>query len=153
MFERRLRLIMVLMLLPIIAVVARLVQLQILEGDRYVKRAEAMLIKPMRLYPCLRGEIVDCEGTRLAYDAESWDICVHYGILSGAEDHLRAMARDRLKRRGLARTADNIAEEIDKLGLDINESWCAIARLTGRRVEDLDAVREERLRQVHRIKA
>jgi len=144
---------MVLMLLPIIAVVARLVQLQILEGDRYAKRAEAMLIKPIRLYPCLRGEIVDCEGTRLAYDAESWDICVHYGILSGAEDHLRAMARDRLKRRGLPRTADNVAEEMDKLGLEINESWCAIARLTGKQVGELDAVREKRLRQVQRIKA
>jgi penicillin-binding protein 2 len=152
MFERRLRLVMVLMMIPAIAVIARLVQLQIMEGDRYANKAEAMLIKPMRLYPCLRGEIVDCEGTRLAYDAESWDICVHYGILSGSEDHLRAMARERLRKQNLPRTADNVAEEMHKLVLEINESWRAIARLTGKQVEDLDAVRERRLRQVQRIK-
>lgn len=143
---------MVLMVIPAIAVIARLVQLQIMEGDRYANKAEAMLIKPMRLYPCLRGEIVDCEGTRLAYDAESWDICVHYGILSGSEDHLRAMARERLRKQNLPRTADNVAEEMHKLVLEINESWHAIARLTGKQVEDLDAVREQRLRQVQRIK-
>ncbi|HPD31383.1 MAG TPA: penicillin-binding transpeptidase domain-containing protein [Phycisphaerae bacterium] len=152
MFERRLRLIMVLMVMPVIAVTARLVQLQILEGEEYASKAEALLIKPMRLYPCLRGEIVDSEGVRLAYDAESWDICVHYGILSEAEDHLRAMARERLGRRGIPRTADNVAEEMHKLGIEINESWHAIARLTGRQVEELDAVRERRLRQVQRIK-
>lgn len=143
---------MFLMVIPAIAVVARLAQLQILKGDYYQATAEAMLIKPMRLYPCLRGEIVDCEGTRLAYDAESWNICVHYGILAGDEDHLRAMARDRLKRRGLPRTADNIAEEKDRLLCEINESWGAIARVTGKRPEELDTVREERLRQVQRIK-
>lgn len=152
MFERRLRLIMVLMVIPAVAVIARLVQLQIVEGEQYASKAEALLIKPMRLYPCLRGEIVDAEGARLAYDAESWDICVHYGILSEAEDHLRAMARERLRRRGVPRTADNVAEEMHKLGIEIDESWHAIARLTGRQVEDLDAVRERRLRQVQRIK-
>ena len=103
MFERRLRLIMLLMVLPAIAVIARLAQLQILKGNYYQATSEAMLIKPIRLYPCLRGEIVDCEGTRLAYDAESWNICVHYGILSGDEDHLRAMSRDRLKLRRFLR--------------------------------------------------
>jgi cell division protein FtsI/penicillin-binding protein 2 len=74
MFERRLRLILILMTLPAMAVIARLVQLQVLEGSHYQDISKALLIKPERLYPCLRGEIVDCEGTRLAYDAESWNI-------------------------------------------------------------------------------
>lgn len=153
MFERRLRLILILMLAPAVAVIARLVQLQIIEGAQYQATAEAMLVKPMRLYPCLRGEIIDCEGSRLAYDAESWNICVHYGILSRDEDHLRAMARNRLKARGVPRTGDNIAEEMDRLEGEINQSWAAIARISGRSLEQLDAIREERLRQVQRIKA
>jgi penicillin-binding protein 2 len=153
MFERRLRLILILIVLPAMAIIGRLVQLQIFEHTQYQATAEAMLIKPLRLYPCLRGEILDCEGTRLAYDAESWNVCVHYGILSRDEDHLRSLAKDRLKARGLPRNSDNIAEEKDRLECEIAASWTAIARVTGKTVEELEAVREERLRQVQRVKA
>lgn len=154
MFERRLRLVIVLMLLPALAVVARLAQLQIMEAAQFQKIALNMLNKPMRLYPCLRGEILDCEGTRLAYDAESWSICIHYGILSRDEDYLRKMAREELKKRQILRPgSDAVADEIERIEKAIDESWTAIARVTERRVEDLDAIREERLRQVQRIKS
>jgi penicillin-binding protein 2 len=152
MFERRLRLILVLMVLPVLAIAARLVHLQVIEAAEYQDAADKMLIKPVRLYPCLRGDIVDSQGVKLAYDSESWSICVHYGILSKDRDHLRALAQQRLKDRGVPRTTENKLREMVQLEQEIDASWHAISRLTGKPIEELEAVRAKRIAEVQRIK-
>jgi len=62
MFERRLKFLLVLLTLPAVAIVLRLVQLQAAHGGDYQRRSEALLRKPARFFPCLRGNITDHEG-------------------------------------------------------------------------------------------
>ena len=152
MFENRLRLLLLIFLLPVIAVVARLAQLQILRAESYRNTAQAMLIKPKRLYPCLRGDIVDRQGQLLAGDAESWDISVHYGALSKSETYLRSLAQKRLRARGVKRTEDHLAAEIEQLTLEMADAWVTIADLTGTPIAELDRIAERRIYKVELTK-
>jgi len=81
MFERRLRILMFLLALPVVAVLVRLAQLQILCADHYRREARNMLSRRPRYFPCLRGDITDRLGRQLAYDAPAWDICLDYEII------------------------------------------------------------------------
>ena len=88
MFERRLKVLLVILALPTALLVLRLVELQIIHAAAYQRDARQMLIRPARFFPCLRGSITDRHGRPLAYDAPTWDLAVHYGVLTGDEKHL-----------------------------------------------------------------
>ncbi len=82
MFERRLK---VLLLLPGLcgaAIVWRLFTLQVFGGAEYRDMAEAALIAPRRFLPPLRGRILDRTGRVLVSDEPAHDVTVHYGVIS-----------------------------------------------------------------------
>lgn len=139
MFERRLKILLIVLSVPAAAIVLRLVQLQVLEGESYAAAGKRMLARPPQYFPCLRGEIHDHEGRRLAYDAPAWDICVRYEALSGDSESLRLMARR------MRLTATPAREQIDA-------GWQSIARLTETPIEELDDQAEVIRRRVRRIK-
>ena len=61
MFERRLRILLVLLALPVAAIALRLVHLQVVNASDYREEAAGLLLKDVVYDPCLRGEIVDHE--------------------------------------------------------------------------------------------
>ena len=74
--------------------VARLFQLQILHNRTYADEARRVLMKPVRHLPFVRGTIRTADGTVLASDQPSWDVCLHYRMLSGDEQYLAALVEE-----------------------------------------------------------
>ncbi|HQA43339.1 MAG TPA: penicillin-binding transpeptidase domain-containing protein [Phycisphaerae bacterium] len=141
MFERRLKVLLILLAVPTAGIVLRLVQMQALQGDYHQATAEKMMRRQAaRYFPCLRGEIQDHEGRRLAFDAPAWDICVRYEVIADDARSLRSMA----KRLGLPR--DEPTRE------QIRASWQAISELTGTSMDELQEWQERTRRRVHLIK-
>lgn len=93
MFERRLRILLLILALPAAAVAYRLVDLQVRNADQYREATENMLYLEPVYFPALRGDITDRNGVRLAYDAPAWDIGIRYEAISGNERYLRRLAR------------------------------------------------------------
>jgi penicillin-binding protein 2 len=146
MFERRLKFLLVLFALPAIAIAARLFHLQVLEARDYTAQAEQLLVRPVRLLPCLRGDITDHEGkVRLAYDAPSWNIAVQYRALAGDRDYLRALARSKYPGLDLKTAEENLVREVQA-------SWRAIAVVSNTPLAELEQRRRKILADVTRVK-
>lgn len=93
MFERRLRIMLLILALPVATVAYRIVDLQVRHADKYREATENMLYLEPVFFPCLRGDISDRNGVRLAYDAPAWDIGIRYEAISGNDRYLRRLAR------------------------------------------------------------
>ncbi len=93
MFEFRLRILLILLLAGWMILVFRLVQLQIVEADRYRQQADALLIRSQTFMEPVRGRILDRNGRELASDEPCWSISVAYGLLTSDESYLRKLAR------------------------------------------------------------
>ncbi len=146
MFENRLKFLLIVLGLPAIALVLRLVQLQVVRAGQYEDEAEHMLLKPAVFLPCLRGDITDHDGkTRLAYDAPSWNLAVHYRIIVKDRDYLRALARQKYGHT----KSDQSDRELKK---EIAASWQAIAEVTGASPADLESACRRILSDVARQK-
>ena len=147
MFERRLKIVLILWMLPAAVVTARLVQLQIVRADQYRRQAQEMLDSYRRLgysyFPFVRGDITDRAGRQLATDAPAWDICVRYEVI--------------------ARDVPDVWDDGDASGkpwshsrsdgpAGIDDCWAAISKLTGVPVSELLERAGRIKRQVSRIK-
>ncbi len=145
MFEHRRKVLLAILLAPVVALVLRLAQLQIVRAGTFRSESNALLIRPAKMFPCLRGEIQDRQGRRLAYDAPAWDIALHYGVMSDDEDYLHRTARDEFP--SLSRR-----DAIEALRSEIAASWKAVVGLTGEPIETLTREAEEEARRVRVIK-
>ncbi len=132
MFERRLKFLLALWLLPVLAVTLRLAQLQILLADDYREQARRMLDERPRYFPFLRGDITDRHGRKLAEDAPAWDIRVRYD----------AIARD---------VPDEETADASPTG-HIDPCWQAISAFSGTPLDELLRRAGRIKRQVERIK-
>src|SRR5262245_42569008 len=131
MFERRLRILLALLVVPVVALLLRLVQLQIVNASQYRDAADRLLLQDVVYFPFLRGDITDHDGTtRLAYDAPSWDICVQYRLLADEEKYKRTLAVARY--RGLDSESATAA-----LKRDVDASWQIISQVSGRSMQEL----------------
>ncbi len=81
MFERRLRVLLGLLGLATLVIVTRLVDLQIVHGEEYRRRAERALILRPRQLPFVRGSILGRSGEVLVCDEPSWDLKIDYRII------------------------------------------------------------------------
>ncbi len=144
MFERRLKIVTLLVLLPMAAVVARLVQFQVLDRENYLDSTRQMLARRPIYFPFVRGDITDRRGRRLAYDAPAWDICVDYATIDrdaarwGDGEAPVALFTERL---GILRDPDQLAP-----------AWKAIAHFTGTPIPDLLTRAASIRNQVRRVK-
>lgn len=150
MFERRLKILLWILAVLGLGLAARLVQLQVVQADIYRRAAEAALLRPIRLIPCLRGRILDRTGRVLAEDQPAWDVCVPYGVLAGDTDTLYALAAQlRPDHDSRRRVSD---AEVDELRSRISAMWPAIAEATGRPLADVAERRERIVQRVRRIR-
>ena len=140
MFERRLKILLVLLALPMLVAAGRLVHLTAVWGSHYQAAALDMLELPPRYYPALRGSITDYEGVPLAYDAPAWDIAVHYGLLVADDALTRQM------RRQLGLRPEDLGRE------RVEESLYKVVELTGVSRPKLREEAEQIIHRVERIK-
>lgn len=145
MFESRLKWFSFLLGLLALAIVLRLVDIQLLHAGDYEVLAGRILTRAPVLLPAVRGSIVDRDGQVLVSDEPAYDVCVHYGVLAGSDDYLPAVARE-LRRRGERPASAPLREIVAELRTQITEvMWPRLAAITGVSVADL-IERGERIR-------
>ncbi|MCG3127576.1 MAG: Peptidoglycan D,D-transpeptidase MrdA [Phycisphaerae bacterium] len=145
MFESRLKWFSFLLGLLALAIVLRLVDIQLLHAADYELLAGRILTRAPVLLPAVRGSILDRDGQVLVCDEPAYDVCVHYGVLSGNDDYLPAVARE-LRRRGERPAGTPLREIVAELRMQITEvMWPRLAAITGVSVADL-IERGERIR-------
>ncbi|MFQ5590980.1 MAG: penicillin-binding transpeptidase domain-containing protein [Phycisphaerae bacterium] len=112
MFERRLRILLLLLGLVAIIITGRLVELQIVHGEQYRRSAErALLLRPQQL-PFIRGRILDRTEAVLVSDEPCWDLKIDFRVIEAevGDDPSalrRAMRRWRRSHRSRAGDAEN----------------------------------------------
>jgi len=151
MYRRRLKIFLGIMLALMLVELGRLVQLQILRGAEYRRRAERRLLGAGRPLPTVRGRILDRRGRVLAMDRPCFELCFRYEFLAGDRHwqrrQVRALAESAgadarraraLFRRRVQRTwrlAEEITgvsrEEMGRRARRIVEKVAAIRRLVG----------------------
>lgn len=98
-FERRLSVLLAVLGIAAVAIVARLVELQIVRGDEFRRRANRTLVLRPESLPFVRGSILDRDGKVLVRDAPSWEIQVDYSVIALEPRHIERHVRQ-WKRKG-----------------------------------------------------
>jgi penicillin-binding protein 2 len=151
MFDRRVKFVLIILLLPALMVAVRLGHLQLLNASTYREATEKLLEREPRQFPFLRGSITDCAGRVLAYDAPAWDIAVHYGAMVNDKAARRQLCRDiGIPRREL--TEEHLDETLAKVGRRIDESWVKISQFTGTPLSEMKPDVDRVVARVRRIK-
>jgi penicillin-binding protein 2 len=107
MFERRLRVILMLLAAAALVLLGRLVQLQVIHAHDYRRLAQqALVLKPTAL-PFVRGAIRDRTGETLVSNEPCWALAVDYGIIAlEFDDSLATLQRETTRWRRSLRLAD-----------------------------------------------
>ncbi len=141
MFERRLRIVLLIPIFWGIVIVARLFHIQVVSGSHYEEEAQKALVAPRQLLPPLRGRIIDRFGTVLVSDEPALDVNVHYGALIEDEEYLDWLA-------GRIRRDDPDWREADPVALAgevrrrISHMWQVLSAASGKSLVDLDRRRD-----------
>ncbi|HET6250118.1 MAG TPA: penicillin-binding transpeptidase domain-containing protein [Tepidisphaeraceae bacterium] len=157
MFERRLKIVLILLAFVGIFVLGRAGQVQIVQREEWRKKA-AEAMKLTHLVETTRGPIYDRNGKLLAVDKPCIDACVDYRALTTPPDANWAKQRalDRLKNRlgdqwmklsGKQRVAMRDAE-IAAVNSDIDHMWARLAQISGRSLDDIEETRSDIVRRV-----
>ena len=94
MFDRRLKILLIVFSLAGLVIVGRLVHLQVINAGYYRKRAEQSLrLKPKQL-PFVRGSVVDRTGEVLVADEPGWDLCIDFVALAADIEEKGPPAKD-----------------------------------------------------------
>ena len=132
MFERRLRIFLVFLTTITAVVIARAMQVQLIQHSYWLKEA-SKTVKHYSLTETTRGRLLDCKGRVLAEDVSSVDASVDYhAIVEQPDDkwvHDIALARIKARSdKGYRITRAELAQEIQQVGADINEMWRLLSR-------------------------
>ena len=159
MFDRRLKILLAVLGLGLLAIVGRLGQLQIVQAGYYRERAErAILLRPTQL-PFVRGRILDRTGEILVSNIPSWNLTIDFGVLAAEVRNeppiLKRYVR-RLKRAGRYPDATTDAEIEQTLRQKLAAMWHEIARFASRRepvsVDDLRSRAKDIYAHITRIR-
>lgn len=131
MFERRLRWFIVLMVILTGVIAARLVEIQVVRAADYQGLADRQLTRPIQYLRAPRGALRDRNGALLVSDVPTYDVNVHYAVLSGEDSrYLEALARE-LRRSGKAPADRPLSESVAELRSRVAQMWPKLAELTG----------------------
>lgn len=160
MFERRLKLVLLLMSVFVAALVLRAADVQLLHRD-YWKQEAVDAMKRTHLIETSRGRILDFRGRVLAEDQPCINACVDYRAVPTDhpdEDWVKDQAIDRLKAQlsdpydasttTRAQRAEMRQTEILKVRSDIEKMWVKLAEISGRSLDEIDDVRASITRKV-----
>ena len=151
MFQRRLKLLLILLLILSAALVLRAVQVQWIE-HAYWRSQATELMKRWEFIETTRGAIRDRKGRLLAYDAPCIDACVDYRAITEEPDEpwVRKRAQENLRnrygdqwrqiRRGGQATA-LLDQETARVKDDVAAMWTELARVSGKTPDEMDEIR------------
>ena len=141
MFERRLKIFIVLLVVAGVVLFGRAFALQVVGKDRWEKLEQRLSTRPPELTETTRGRILDVNGVPLAVDAACTDAWVDYRAIVDPPDPgwVRAVATARLKQRfgaefargsrtlSLADRKALLAEASAGVEADVAEMWATLA--------------------------
>ena len=146
MYKRRIKIFLGLLATALLVLTGKLVQLQVIEGREYRRKAEAAM-RRVKVLPVMRGQITDRKGRILAIDEPCFDLCLHFRFLTANKRWIarrkRLIARGRKigkaaaaeVYRGRSELTWSIArEQAARAGIDLAEEVRAI-------VDRVEAVR------------
>ncbi|MCH8054121.1 MAG: hypothetical protein IH895_08685, partial [Planctomycetes bacterium] len=141
MFERRLKVVLMVFVAGWAIVALRLFQLQVVQADLYRAKAQKRLIQYEKTLEPMRGRILDRNGRVLASDEPQWAIAIHYSMLKPHHDEyddllaeelledsklLERHARNLLRLKGVTATDQNLTDDlIVYLRQEVNARWVA----------------------------
>src|SRR4051794_23736226 len=130
MFERRLKIVLLILLVFISLLGLRAFHLQVITRGNWVREAEDFAKRAV-LTETTRGRILDHHGAEIAVDEACMDACVDYRAISGNQKWIESVAADRL----VARLGDGytkatkkqrlamVADEVPAVKGDISNMW------------------------------
>ena len=148
MFERRLRVLLIVMFVLMTVLLGRAVQLQVVDQAEWTDQA-ATLSQRRLPTETTRGRILDVKGHPIAVDEPCIDAWVEYGAIAEDEDWVKDTALRRLAttQPGVYRkaSAENrkviLAAACEKVLEDLDRMWVTLAQETGQEVENLENAR------------
>ena len=135
MFERRIHVLILLLGAPLLLIVARLTQLQIVQAAHYQRAATRALTLTPRPLPFVRGNLVDRTGEVLVRDEPCWDVRIDYALIAADVGADRDAFKRQLKRfRRIQRRAGIDITDLDESALraEIETMWGELARFAQR---------------------
>lgn len=150
MFEKRLKILLVMLLVGVGILTLRAFHLQVIQQDHWEEEAKKSL-KRANLLDTVRGTILDVKGRPIAQDVACIDACIDYRAIQSPPDEawVRTKARER-RARAIARGEPPLplADEIKNVKEDIEGMWTLLARLPG---ENTQSISEKRRSIVQRV--
>ncbi len=157
MFERRLKILLMILSVVIAVLVARAAEVQIFQ--RVMWSAEAIdAMKRPHTVQASRGSIRDVKGRLLAVDEPCIDACVDYRAIQSPPDdewvrqtalaRLHSQLGDPYAKAPKKQRKAMVSEEIERVGNDITAMWAKLAHESGKTPEEIDSVREAITRRV-----
>lgn len=159
MFQRRLLLLMVGMLVLAVLPLLQMVRLTVVKGEGHLAEAEQRLISESWT-ETVRGRIVDRKGRELARDRPSFDVLVDYSVITGRWAEARAMrsARRAVERAGKSwqamgpedrqAAAAKFRAEFDA---HLEKMWAEFSRLSGLPPAEIARKKAEIMEQVQSL--
>lgn len=155
MFEKRLVWFSILLSVLALAIIARLVQIQVYESAHYARLADEILTRPADYLAAPRGTVFDHNGIPLLSDEPSLDVCIHYAVITDRtevhEDYLRSLARA-LRRSGEFPLTMPVPEVVAQLEGELDALWPRLAALLGEPVAELRARAVSEAARIDRIR-
>ncbi|MCC7293714.1 MAG: hypothetical protein IT449_16775 [Phycisphaerales bacterium] len=151
MFERRLRFLLVLFGAAALVLLARLLQLQVVQGEVYRQHVQDLLRGTRESLPFVRGGIFDRQGRPLVTDAPCWQIAVDYRVLSYDASRLRSCTTAY----GLKRRYAALAPGVDPgaaFAAELDEMWRRLAEFGEADPAELRGRRDQIIARVRRIR-
>src|SRR6185437_11048392 len=157
MFERRLKIFLLILAMVVILLISRTVQVQIVQAKYWNHQAnEAM--KLTHLVETTRGNVYDRNGNVLAVDKPCIDACIDFRVLMSTPDPdwVKRFATERVKNRladGWTKLTRRqriaaIADEVTAVDDDISQMWAKLATVSGRSLEEIDQTRDAIVQRV-----
>ncbi len=148
MFQRRLKILLTILVLVTGLLLLRAFQIQVVQADHWRQRAADSMKRP-QLLETVRGRILDLKGTPLASDEPCIDAAVLYSAIQRDPAWIRSCALGRLKARPGYADADRssrrrmLDEEILAVGRDLDGMWRTLADVSGKSMDDIEQVKTE----------
>jgi penicillin-binding protein 2 len=151
MFERRLKIFLMFLLVFVVCLLVRSVQLQIVQGS-YWRDEAARSMRSETYTDTSRGQIVDCKGAVLARDEPCIDAAVEYAAIIDPPEKvwLRSFSEKRLKDRlgeqykssSSSKRREMLKEEMESVTQLIHSMWGRLANLAGVKPEEIELRRQ-----------
>lgn len=140
-------------LVPVVAILIRMGQLQLVLQNDFVDGFE-QTYEVVEELPARNGRILGADGTVLAGDIDRYDLQVHYRLIERPADErwLRSEARRKLSA-AERKKPERVAAEQQRIVERVQQQWEKLSSLTGTSPDRLEEMRQAVQQRVARIRA